>query len=256
MIDLPAFESLARRLDHAQVSGSDTPSLADDVELDVADAYAIQALLIDLRKRRGEKVIGVKLGFTSKAKMAQMGVSEVIVGRLTDAMRVAEGGDVDLRRFIHPKIEPEVAYRLGPDFDGTDETADIADCVHAVAPAVEIIDSRFRDFRFTYTDVVADNTSAAAFAVGAWKPLQPVDNRAVRLTVGGAEAVGSTSAILGDPVRALHALGRVCRQRGIALHAGDVILAGAATAALPFTGDVAHCEVAGLGTVTVKGVRP
>lgn len=250
------FESLARRLDQAQVGRADTPSLADDVDLDVDEAYVIQTILVNLREQRGEMVIGAKLGFTSKAKMAQMGVSEVIVGRLTDAMQLADGDDVDLTRFIHPKIEPEVAYRLEHDFDIDDPTSEVADCVHGVAPAVEIIDSRYRDFRFTYTDVVADNTSAAAFAIGAWQPLQQVDNRAVRLTVGDTEAVGSTSAILGDPVRALHALGRVCRQRRIPLHGGDVILAGAATAALPLTAGVAHCEVAGLGTVTVKGVRP
>jgi 2-oxo-3-hexenedioate decarboxylase len=256
-MSLPAaFDSLARRLDHAQVNRADTPSLADDIDINVDEAYAIQALLVGLREQRGEKVIGAKLGFTSKAKMAQMGVSEVIVGRLTDAMQLSDGDEVDLSSFIHPKIEPEVAYRLGRDVGIDDGTADVAEWVDAVAPAVEIIDSRYRDFRFTYTDVVADNTSAAGFAIGAWKPLQQVDNRAVKLSVGSSEVVGSTSAILGDPVRALHALGRVCRQRGIVLRAGDVILAGAATAALPLTADVAHCEVAGLGTVTVKGVRP
>ncbi|MGI5219387.1 2-keto-4-pentenoate hydratase [Nocardia sp. CA-290969] len=249
----PVFEFLARRLDDAQIHRTETSSLADDFELDVNDAYTIQSLLIDRRERRGETVIGAKLGFTSKAKMAQMGVSEVIVGRLTDAMRLADGDDVDLTRFIHPRIEPEVAYRLGRDagFD-----SDLVECVDAVAPAVEIIDSRYRDFRFTLTDVVADNTSAAAFAIGDWQPLQPVGNRAVRLSVGADEIVGSTSAILGDPVHALHALGRVCRQRGFTLRAGDVILAGAATAALPLTADGARCEVAGLGTVAVKGVRP
>ncbi|MCV7064521.1 4-oxalocrotonate decarboxylase [Mycolicibacterium farcinogenes] len=253
---LPAeLDALAHRLDQAQVHRTDTLSLAEEADIDVDQAYAIQALLVGLREQRGEKVVGAKLGFTSKAKMAQMGVSEVIVGRLTDAMRFSDGDDVDLSRFIHPKIEPEVAYRLTRDVGNDGDTTSIADSVDAVAPAVEIIDSRYRDFKFTYTDVVADNTSAAGFAIGAWKPVQQVDNRAVRLSVGGNEAVGSTSAILGDPVRALHALDRVCRQRRITLRAGDVILAGAATAALPLTPGIAHCEVAGLGTVTLKGVR-
>lgn len=249
------FDALARRLDEAQVRRADTSSLADDVNLDVAEAYAVQAALVGLRERRGEKVVGAKLGFTSKAKMAQMGVSEVIVGRLTDGMQLADGDDLDLTRFIHPKIEPEVAYRLAYDVRPDGNATDVTACVNAVAAAVEIIDSRYRDFRFTYTDVIADNTSAAAFAIGAWQPLQHVGNRAVRLTVGDAEAVGSTSAILGDPNRALVALVRVCAQRSITLRAGDVVLAGAATAALPLTADVAHCEVAGLGTVTVKGVQ-
>lgn len=161
---------LAQRLDTAQTSRRDTPSLADSHELDIDDAYAVQAALLELRVGRGERVVGVKLGFTSKAKMAQMGVSDVIVGRLTDAMRIADGDEVDLSRFIHPKVEPEVAFRLCRDVDPKDPSTDIESCVDAVAPAVEIIDSRYRDFRFTYTDVVADNTSAAGYAIGPWRP--------------------------------------------------------------------------------------
>ncbi|MFF9349724.1 2-keto-4-pentenoate hydratase [Streptomyces sp. NPDC014734] len=244
---------LAERLDTAQTSRRDTPSLADDHELDIDDAYAVQSALLALREARGERITGVKLGFTSKAKMAQMGVSEVIVGRLTDAMRIADGGEVDLARFIHPKVEPEVAYRIRRDVDPDDPTTDIESCVDAMAPAVEIIDSRYRDFRFTYTDVVADNTSAAGYAIGPWRPVVSASNRAVLLRTGAAEAVGSTAAILGDPVRALHALLDKCRRRRIPLTAGQVVLAGAATAALPLVAGVTECEVAGIGSVTVKG---
>ncbi|MFB7916308.1 2-keto-4-pentenoate hydratase [Streptomyces sp. NPDC056061] len=244
---------LAERLDTAQTSRKDTPSLADDHELDIDDAYAVQAALLALREARGERITGVKLGFTSRAKMAQMGVSEVIVGRLTDAMRIADGGEVDLARFIHPKVEPEVAYRICRDVDPDDPSTDIESCVDAMAPAVEIIDSRYRDFRFTCTDVVADNTSAAGYAIGPWRPVASASNRAVLLRTGAAEAVGSTAAILGDPVRALHALLDLCRRRRIPLAAGQVVLAGAATAALPLVAGVTECEVAGLGSVTVKG---
>ncbi|MFF2963078.1 2-keto-4-pentenoate hydratase [Streptomyces sp. NPDC057963] len=244
---------LAQRLDTAQTSRKDTPSLADSHEFDIDDAYAVQAALLALRVARGERIVGVKLGFTSKAKMAQMGVSDVIVGRLTDAMRIADGDEVDLSRFIHPKAEPEVAYRLCRDVDLDDPLTAIESCVDAVAPAIEIIDSRYRDFRFTYTDVVADNTSAAGYAIGPWRPLESVANRAVRLRTATADAVGSTAAILGDPVRALHALLNMCRRRSIPLKAGHVVLAGAATAAVPLVPGVTECEVAGLGSVAVKG---
>lgn len=244
---------LAQRLDTAQTSRRDTPSLADSHEFDIDDAYAVQAALLALRVARGERIVGVKLGFTSKAKMAQMGVSDVIVGKLTDAMRIADGDEVDLSRFIHPKAEPEVAYRLGRDVDLDDPLTDIESCVDAVAPAIEIIDSRYRDFRFTYTDVVADNTSAAGYAIGPWRPLESVANRAVRLRTATADSVGSTAAILGDPVRALHALLDMCRRRRIPLKAGQVVLAGAATAAVRLVPGVTECEVAGLGSVAVKG---
>ncbi|GAA2066059.1 fumarylacetoacetate hydrolase family protein [Streptomyces albiaxialis] len=251
--------ALAERLDAAATSRTDTPSLADDHTFDIDDAYAVQAALVARREARGEHVTGVKLGFTSKAKMAQMGVSDVIVGRLTDAMRVADGADLDLSRFIHAKAEPEVAYRLARDVDPDDPATDIEACVDALAPALEFIDSRYRDFRFTYEDVVADNTSASAYALGAWRPLADagdVSNRAVRLLSGPAEAVGSTAAILGSPVRALHALLDMCRRRRIPLRAGQVVLAGAATAAVPLAPGVISCDVAGLGSVSVcvKGV--
>lgn len=253
MIPAIEIENLARRIDDAQTGRTETPSLAGSTAFDIDDAYAIQSALVARREARGERVIGVKLGFTSKAKMAQMRVSDVIVGRLTDAMRVADGGHVDLGRFIHPKIEPEVAYRLACDVDLDDPAADIESAVDAIAPALEIIDSRYRNFKFTYTDVVADNTSAAAFAVGGWRPMQQAANRAVRLRVADTEVVGSTAAILGDPVRALHALFDMCRRRRIALRTGHIVLAGAATAAVPLAPGPAECEVAGLGTVAMTG---
>ncbi|WP_330256002.1 4-oxalocrotonate decarboxylase [Nocardia sp. NBC_00565] len=191
-----------------------------------------------------------------------MGVSDVIVGQLTDAMRVADGTDVDLTRFIHPRIEPEVAFRLARDVDVNDALTDLGDAVDAVAPALEIIDSRYRDFRFSLPDVIADNTSAAAFVIGQWQPFHvshrtdDIGNLAVELRIDGALAdVGSTAAILGHPLRALPALLAMARRNKIELRAGHVILAGAATAAAPFTASVVTAHIARLGTVTVRGVR-
>lgn len=248
---MSTLEALAERLDVAQLSRTAIPSLGDG--LGIGDAYAVQSAVLARRTARGERLTGVKLGFTSKAKMAQMGVSEVILGRLTDAMRSDDGADVVLSRFIHPRIEPEIAFRLSRDIESDDPT-DIESCVDAVAPALEIIDSRYRDFRFTHVDVVADNTSAAGYVIGAWHPVQDLTNRAVRLLSGRTELAGSTAAILGAPVRALHALRGVCRDHRIPLRAGQIVLAGAVTAAVPFTRGVTTCDVAGLGMVTVRGV--
>jgi 2-oxo-3-hexenedioate decarboxylase len=233
----------AALLDQAQRTATPIPQPA--AQSDVAGAYLIQHELIGLRLGRGEVLVGAKLGFTSKAKMAQMGVDDVIAGQLTDAMRREDGDDVALAELIHPRIEPEIAFRLGPGL--------VPD---AVAPALEIIDSRYVDFRFSLPDVIADNTSAAAFAIGAWQPLPPdLGNRAVILEAGGAVAeTGSTAAILGHPLRALTALSRLARQYAIPVRPGDVVLAGAATAAIPFTAGVYTVRVARLGTVTVRGV--
>jgi 2-oxo-3-hexenedioate decarboxylase len=222
-----------------------------DLEPDLAGAYRIQHELIAHRIARGERLVGCKLGFTSKAKMAQMGVSEIIVGQLTDAMQVDDAASVELSRFIHPRIEPEIAFRLGREVGGND----IVDCVDAVAPALEIIDSRYRDFRFSLPDVIADNTSAAAFVVGEWQPVRDVADLPVRMLVDGTEVeAGSTAAILGHPMYALEQLVELAAKYGIRLRAGDVILAGAATAAVPFGAQRVVADVGGLGAASVRGV--
>jgi len=206
---------------------------------DVDEAYVVQAQLVRRRLDRGEKLVGVKMGLTSKAKMAQVGVDQVIWGRLTDAMRVPEGGTVPLEGFIHPRIEPEVAFLVR---DGA---------IAAVAPALEIIDSRYADFKFTLPDVIADNTSAAAFAIGPWSPVPSnVDNLGVLLEVDGAVAqVGSTAAILGDPRRAFEQGAGMVGE----LVDGWVFLAGAATAAVPLEpGAFVRAVVEGLGSASVR----
>lgn len=241
---------LARQLDDAQTTGTDIPSVACDHEVDLDRAYLVQAALVERRLARGESLTGVKLGFTSEAKMTQMGISTVVVGRLTTGMLISDGDVVDLSRYIHPKAEPEVAFRLARDVD---PTVPIESCVDAVAVAIEIIDSRYRDFRFTHADVVADNTSAAGYVLGAWHPLHDVGALPVRLTVGTEEVTGSTAAILGHPVRALAALHDVAGRRGIPLRAGDTVLAGAATPAISLTPGPVECEIEGLGSVSFVG---
>ena len=245
--------ALAERLDDAQTRQIETTSIEADRELspdfDVALAYRVQDELIARREARGEKVIGVKLGFTSKAKMAQMGVSDVIVGRLTDAMKITDGGVVDLGRFIHPKVEPEVAYRISCDVDLDDPDVDMLEYVDAIAAAVEVIDSRYLDFVFTYADVVADNTSASGFALGEWVPLREAADCAVTMTVGDEVTSGSTAAILDDPANALTALLDMCRRHRIPLRAGQIVLAGAATAATALTATSVSCVVDGVGSV-------
>ncbi|GAB3359812.1 fumarylacetoacetate hydrolase family protein [Amycolatopsis echigonensis] len=206
-------------------------------------AYAVQHAGIALRERRGERLAGVKLGFTSKAKAEQMGVSDVIIGSLTDRMRIEDGGTFAVRHGVHPRIEPEVAFRLGPDAE-----------LVAVAPALEIIDSRYRDFRFSLADVVADNTSASAFVLGPWTQLDRVDALAVDLLFDGEiVASGSTTDILGDPLRALPAAQRMAAAYGHRLLGGSVLLAGAATAAVALkAGTQVEARVAGLGSVSVR----
>lgn len=251
--------TLAARLDEARRRGQAIPQLTAAEPLDLDDAYAVQRAGVTLRTDAGERVAGVKLGFTSTAKARQMGVDDVIIGVLTDAMEIADGGVIDLSRGVHPRIEPEVAFRLDREIDPRDPGADIRGAVDAVAPALEVIDSRYRDFTFSLVDVVADNTSASAFVVGPWTPVAPetdlvLAERPVELTVDGeAEASGSTTAILGDPWHALPAVARMAARYGQALPAGTVLLAGAATAAVALRpGTTVTAGVSGLGDVSLS----
>ncbi|MFF0717406.1 2-keto-4-pentenoate hydratase [Micromonospora sp. NPDC003816] len=236
-------DHLARRLDDAATSRAAIPQIGTDAELDVPTAYRVQQAVVAHRLSRGERPVGLKLGLTSRAKMAQMGVDEVIWGRLTDAMRIPDGGTLRLSAHLHPKVEPEVAFLVH------------GGAITAVAPALEVIDSRYVDFRFTLPEVIADNTSASGFVLGAWQPVPDgIDNLGVLMEVDGRPVqIGSTAAILGDPRRALAEAVRLAAASGVDLADGAVLLAGAATAAVPLrAGSHVRVTVDTLGTASLR----
>lgn len=252
MPHMPDPAELAARLDHAAVHAEAVPQPVWAADADTDDAYAVQAALIARRLARGERLVGLKMGLTSRAKMAQMGVDEVIWGHLTDRMRIPDSGRVDLAGLIHPRVEPEVAFLMARDVRPGD---DFASVVEAVAPAVELIDSRYADFRFSLPDVIADNTSAAGFVIGPWQPPPAgLDNLGVLLEVDGRVVqTGSTAAILGDPRRAFDEAVRLADRQGVRLREGWVLLAGAATAAVPLPpGAQVRAVVEGLGTAALR----
>lgn len=250
---------LAARLDEAALAGRTVPRLTDAVRLDVPAAYRVQRALVERRLARGERLAGVKMGFTSRAKMAQMGVDDVIYGLLTDAMAVEDGGTLDVSALAHPRIEPEVAFLIGTPPGGGPSSplspADVERALAGVAVAWEVLDSRYDGFSFTLPDVVADNASAAAFGVGRWLPADGLDPRTLGMVLeldGRTAAVGSSAAVLGDPVRSLIAAARLAEEAGTPLLPGQVVLAGAATAAVALPpGAHARVTAAGLGRVEV-----
>lgn len=224
------IDRVARMLDDAACTASPIAQFGDLTE---AAGYVIQRAVVAHRTSRGEKRIGVKMGFTSKAKMLQMGVNDVILGRLTDGMAVEDGGSISLRRYIHPRVEPEIAFLLGRRLAGAVTSLQALAAVDGVAPAMEIIDSRYRDFKFSLGDVIADNTSASGFVIGPWL-VQGADlsNLGMVMMVDGRPLqIGSSAAILGHPVRTLVSAARRIAEQGECLEAGDIVLAGAATPA-------------------------
>tara|TARA_R110002110_G_scaffold91264_2_gene237529 strand:+ start:150000 stop:150770 length:771 start_codon:yes stop_codon:yes gene_type:complete len=202
-------------------------------DIALQDAYTIQALSIDRRLARGEQLVGVKMGFTSHAKMVQMGVDDLIWGRLTDAMEIPDGGSLDLSGYVHPRIEPEVAFRLKAPLSGKVSLQQAISAVEAIAPAMEIIDSRYENFKFSLVDVVADNSSSSSFVIGPWQPpLEDISDVVMRLEFDGdAVQAGSSADILGNPYLSLVEAARLAGEAGMTLQAGWVVLAGAATAA-------------------------
>ena len=247
------INTLAKAVDEATRSARAVAQLSKrrGVKLSLEDAYRVQAASIARRRRRGERRSGVKMGFTSRAKALQMGLSDLIYGRLTEAMLISDGGTLSLADYIHPRAEPEVAFLLKSPMSGHLSPAQAMSHVEAVAPALEIIDSRFRDFKFSLIDVVADNCSSAAYVVGPWnRPDGDISNLGMVLSFNGRPVeIGSSAAILGHPARSLADAARFASETGDTLEAGFVVLAGGATAAVALTADTAvRLDVESLGS--------
>ncbi len=251
MTRLP-LSQMAEIADEGARTGTAIAQFTNDHELDVPDAYAVQALSIARRVGRGEKVIGVKMGLTSRAKMAQVGVDSVIWGRLTDGMLLADGALVSLGGYVHPRVEPEVAFLMERPLSGPVTGLQAMQAVGGVAAAAEVIDSRYENFRFALADVIADNSSSSGFIVGQWcDPATPIDNLGITLAVDGRyREVGSSAAILGNPVRSLVEAARMVGEAGMRLEPGWIVLAGGATAAVPLAaGSSYRVTVESLGRV-------
>lgn len=223
----------AERVDTAAHCAKAIAQFADSEGVGEAEAYAVQAASIARRIQRGERRTGVKMGFTSRAKMVQMGVHDMIWGRLTDAMAEIDGAPVSLKRFVHPRVEPELAFLLKKPLPANVSLPQALEAVAAIAPALEIIDSRFDNFKFTLGDVVADNASSSGYVIGPWhEPRRDFSNLGLVMSINGiARQIGSTAAILGNPLRSLVAAARLSAAAGEPLQEGWIVMAGGATAA-------------------------
>lgn len=221
-------------------------------DLDAEWGRRVQDLDRATRQALGDVAIGAKLGLTSAPKQRTMGVREPIVGFLTAGMDAAAG--LDLTTMVQPRVEPEVAFVLGRDLTGPVALDDLPSYVASVAAALEVLDSRFTGYSFRLPDVLADNTSAAAFLLGEPVPLpDDLATRTTRWLVDDVE-VASTSpaAILGDPLLALAHLATDLGERREVLPAGSVVLAGSMTDAVPLgQGGRFTVDVAGLAPVTL-----
>jgi 2-oxo-3-hexenedioate decarboxylase len=222
--------------------------------LSVETAYKAQQLFIEHRLQNGEGLVGVKLGLTSRVKREALGIHEPVYGRLTSGMLRSAGEPLSLGGLIRPRAEPEIAFLIGKRLDGPVTAAAVIAATDAILPAVEIMDSRYRE-RFRLPDSVADNAGAAQAVLGS-RPRSPSQLEDLSL-IGcvfrsRGEVVGTAAggAVMGDPAAAVAWLVNTLARQGEHLDAGSVVLSGGLTASVSLVGgDSLTAEFAGLGSV-------
>jgi len=260
-VDSPRYaESLAGQLLQAEADRMACAPLTDaDPQLSLELAYRIQDEALSQRIERGETITGIKLGLTSPAKQAQMGVSAPLTAWLTDAMVLPLGTPLPHHRLIHPRIEPEITFVMGRRLEGPGVTAATAlaavDCVYA---SLEVIDSRYQDFRFTLPDVIADNASSAYYVtgtIGANPRTLDLRLEGCLLHVNGELAAsGLGAAVQGHPAEALAMAANSLARRGHAIDAGWVVMTGGITDAVTVdTQATVSAQFTHLGSVEVSG---
>jgi 2-oxo-3-hexenedioate decarboxylase len=207
-------------------------------DLSVEDAYLIQNILSERAVASGDSICGYKMGLTSKAKQRDVQVFEPIRGFLRGSFEIPKNGTLDMKKRIHPRVEPEVAVVLKSPLSGANVTLrEVRAAIHSVLPALEIVDSRYENFSFRLADVIADNTSAAAFMVGSLElPLSPDELRLTGVFVrknGRIVETGAPAAVLGDPFLSVLGLVKSLATEAKRLEAGMVVLTGGITNSIP-----------------------
>lgn len=254
---LSATEQAVERLALAQQTQTPCAPVRDLIGADPATAYAVQRAGITRRIQAGASVVGRKVGLTSPAVQAQLGVDQPDLGVLLDDMGHPDRAIVPLAGLLQPKVEAEVAFVLGSDLVegdfGPDQVRAAVD--HAVA-AIEIVDSRIAGWDITFADTVADNGSSALYVLGTMtrtlSEVEPVDVEMTMTRGGEVVSTGNGAACLGDPLLALAWLARTARDFGEPLRAGQVILSGALGPMITVTpGDTFEAHISGLGSVSV-----
>lgn len=253
------IERLAVHLETCELEARDTLKITDEFpDMDWDDAYAIQDAIRARKLARGNQIIGLKAGLTSHAKMKQMGVETPVFGWVADYYSVPEGGTVKVSELIHPKVEPEICFVTKRALKGPGcHIGAVLAATDFILPGIEVIDSRYRDFKFDLKSVIADNTSAARFVVGGQaRPVADLDLRTLGVVLeknGEAVALGAGAAVLGHPAAAVAMLANHLGARGEEIPAGTLILSGGVTEAVPVTaGDHVSLRVQGLGSVSLR----
>ena len=249
----------AALLDQAEQSRMPLPPLSQEYPtLTPAQAYAIQSAWLELKLAKGARIIGRKIGLTSRAMQELLGVDQPDYGFLLDSMMVTSGNTLARADFLLPRIEPEIAFWLAKDLKGPGITVDaVLAATRGVSPALELVDSRIAKWQIKLPDTIADNASSARVIVS--EQIVPSDGldlaaEAVALTRNGVEVgSGNGAAVLGHPAEAVAWLANKLAEYGIAIEAGQLVLPGAMCAAATVAaGEIYRAMFSTIGEVSVR----
>jgi 2-oxo-3-hexenedioate decarboxylase len=251
------YKELAEQLIKAEENHYDVLCITDQIsEFDLSMGYRVQDELVKLKKNSGHQMLAYKMGLTSQAKMKQMNIEDPIYGIVFDYMKLQDKGGIPRDEFIHPKVEAEIAFILGEEIEGPDVTGEeVLLKTEGIIPAFEIIDSRYKNFKFKLPDVVADNTSASRVVFGnsVFKPNDfELDKLGVTLSINGeVKAKGVGADVLGHPANSVAMLANMLFSHGKGrIPKGSIILTGGITEAILLTkGDHVLAEFDGMGEI-------
>lgn len=256
-----AIQQAAQALAHARTKRRTIPPVSMSHGIASLDAaYAVAEINTRARLESGRRIVGLKVGLTSKAVQQQLGVDQPDFGVLFDDMEFLNGQDVSTTKLLQPKVEAEIAFIVGRDITGCAPSySEFLTCLSYALPAIEIVDSAITDWKISLVDTVADNASSGLYVLGD----QPVSIGALSLGALGMQmdkngqpvSTGSGAACLGHPLRAAYWLARTMAARGQGLRQGQVILSGALGPMVPVAaGDLVQASVGALGSVSCRFV--
>ncbi|MCM3706620.1 MULTISPECIES: 2-keto-4-pentenoate hydratase [Cytobacillus] len=254
----PKIKHYAAQLSVAELSGIGVlPITSDNAEITIEEAYQIQLENIKRKVGNGQKIVGKKIGLTSLAMQRLLGVDEPDYGHLLDSMVVENGGKVLIEKVLQPKVEAEIAFVLKEELRGPNVTGiDVIKATDYIVPALEIVDSRIKDWKIKLPDTVADNASSGFYVLGG-KParLSEIDLELIGMVLtknGEVSNTGVGAAALGNPINCVAWLANRLADFDISLKKGEVILSGALSAAVEAqAGDSFTARFAHIGHVSV-----
>ncbi|MEW6266960.1 MAG: fumarylacetoacetate hydrolase family protein [Thermodesulfobacteriota bacterium] len=260
-MDVKLLETMADSLRAARRNRTPIKTLTETYpDFTVADAYKVQLLNVERELNQGRRIIGKKIGLTSRGMQQMLGVSEPDYGVLLDDMIFEAGSPISLGRLIQPKIEAEIAFVLKKRLKGPGVTLlQVLQATEGVVPAFEIIDSRIEKWKIKLADTVADNASGAGIVPGdVLTAVKNIDLKTVGMVLEHNGVMAATAAgaeVLGHPALAVAWLANKLAEYDQSLEPGEIILSGALTKAWGIaSGDVFRASFGGLGSVKAKFV--